>query len=65
MASKEELFEVLTRRSDGHETVHRVRATSQAAAEKAVTERLKAGPRGGEIVETAKFADGGLTGNGA
>lgn len=61
----DEVFEVLTRRPDGHETVHRVRAPSQAAAEKAVGQRLDGDRRGGGVEATARLADGGLTASGA
>jgi hypothetical protein len=63
--NKTEVFEVLTRRPDGHETVHRVRATSQAAAEKAVGERLASDRHRGDVIETVKFSDGGLGSTGA
>lgn len=65
ISKTDEVFEVLTRRPDGHETVHRVRAASQAAAEKSVGQRLDGDRRGGEIAETVRFADGGLTASGA
>ncbi|MCV2489448.1 hypothetical protein OF117_08710 [Geodermatophilus sp. YIM 151500] len=60
MADSAEVFEVLTRRPDGHETVHRVRATSPAAAEQAVMGRLAGDRRGGEIAKTVTFVDGGI-----
>lgn len=63
--TKPEVFEVLTRRPDGHETVARVRAASQAAAEKVVAERLDGDRRGGEVRTSVRFSDGGLGTTGA
>lgn len=44
----EQLYEVLTRRADGHETIHRVVASTEAAARKAV---LESGVPDDQIVE--------------
>ena len=55
-----EFFEVLTTRPDGHQTVTRLRATSQAEAEKEIRQRLDDSPRGGEITRSGSMAAGGL-----
>ena len=65
MPSNHQMFEVLTRRPDGHETVVRVRATSAAAVQKAVREALDGDRRGGEVADAASVADGGLGDSGS
>ncbi|SFT96912.1 hypothetical protein SAMN05660657_04297 [Geodermatophilus amargosae] len=56
----DELFEVLTQREDGHQTVHRVTASSKAAAECAVAEATEGDRRVGEVVTAVPSADGGI-----